>query len=98
MKPLSSEDKAAIESLTRRLRDQGTQEEWDLFYADLCLDHLRLRYLCKKAIPEALGSVEKDVYEYACDVADEKGRADEEPTDEEFLEGFRRMLDAARRG
>ncbi len=37
--------------------------------------------------------VEKNRFEYACDVAEESGRV--EPTEDDLLEGFRRMVDEA---
>lgn len=40
--------------------------------------------------------VKKDRYEYASEVAEEKGR--DEPNEEDELEGYRRMIDCAMNG
>ena len=55
-------------------------------------DTARLRYLMKDG-PDGFTNVEKDRYEYACEVAEENGR--EVPSDADELEGFRRMIDSA---
>ena len=52
----------------------------------------RLIYLMYHG-PDGIVGVEKDMYEYASEVAEEWGL--EEPNEAAYLEGFRRMLDCA---
>jgi hypothetical protein len=51
----------------------------------------RLRFLMTEI--EGFQNVEKDRYEFASDVADERGNLG--PSDDDELEGFRRLIDAA---
>lgn len=54
----------------------------------------RLRWLLEEELlPEGFNNVSKDIYEFAFEVAEEAGRY--EPTDEDFLEALRRLLDCA---
>jgi len=54
----------------------------------------RLRWLlAEELLPEGFNNVSKDIYEFAFEVAEEAGR--DEPTDEDFLEALRRLLDCA---
>src|SRR5690606_4928553 len=57
-------------------------------------DGARLDWLARQSIPEGFVHVTSDIYEYACEVADENGR--DEPNDADLLAGHRRMIDAAR--
>ncbi len=58
-------------------------------------DTERLRYMMEEG-PDGFMHVTKDRYEYAAEVADEEGH--DEPTPEDELEGFRRMIDCAMAG
>jgi hypothetical protein len=53
-------------------------------------DTERLRYMMEEG-PDGFMHVTKDRYEYAAEVADEEGH--DEPTPEDELEGFRRMIE-----
>ena len=53
----------------------------------------RLRFISQQDIFGRFVDVEKDMYEYATDAAEERGH--DEPTDEDLLDGLRRLLDAA---
>ncbi len=46
-----------------------------------------------ESIPEGFVFDKLDIYDYACDVAEESGR--DEPNDADLLAGHRRMIDAA---
>ena len=56
-------------------------------------DSDRITYLLTIDIFDGFVDVQKDRYEYAMDVAKENGR--DEPTFEDELEGFRRMIDCS---
>ena len=56
-------------------------------------ESLRLRFLMKAELLDGFVSVPMDRYEYACEVAQERGH--DEPTEDDELEGFRRLIDAA---
>ena len=50
--------------------------------------------LQEECVPEGFVGVEADRYEFAMQAATEAGR--DEPTDDDCLEGLRRLIDAAR--
>jgi len=52
----------------------------------------RLKFILEIGTFDGLIGVDKDVYDFATDVASEKGH--EEPTGEDYLDGFRRLIDA----
>ncbi len=54
-------------------------------------DEQRLKFIMQDL--DSFWKVEKDRFEYAWDVAEESGRV--EPTEDDLLEGFRRMVDEA---
>lgn len=54
-------------------------------------DEQRLIFLMQEI--DSFFHVDKDRYDYAADVAEEHGRL--EPTEEDELEGFRKMIDEA---
>lgn len=56
-------------------------------------DAERLALLATDGCVEGFIGVEKDIYEYASDVAEESGR--EEPNESDMLNGLRRLVDAA---
>lgn len=56
-------------------------------------DLKRLAFLSKEPVVEGFVGITKDVYDYACDCAEEGGR--DEPDDEDMLNGMRRLIDAA---
>lgn len=56
-------------------------------------DAERLAFLASEPVVEGFVGVEKDIYEYACDAAEESGR--DEPSEADMLAGLRRMIDAA---
>lgn len=56
-------------------------------------DGERLLYLVKDGGVEGFRHVKADIYDYACDAAEESGR--DEPSDADMLSGMRRLIDAA---
>lgn len=56
-------------------------------------DAERLLYLVKDGGVEGFRHVKADIYDYACDAAEESGR--DEPNDADMLSGMRRLIDAA---
>lgn len=56
-------------------------------------DAERLLYLVKEGGVEGFRHVKADIYDYACDAAEESGR--DEPNDADILSGMRRLIDAA---
>ena len=56
-------------------------------------DTARLKFIMNESCFDGFVGIEKDRYEYACDVAAEEGR--DEPNGDDELEGFRRLIDAA---
>ena len=56
-------------------------------------DDVRLRFLLKAGAPDGFTGIDKDRYEFAYEVAKERGH--EEPDEQDELDGFRRMIDAA---
>ena len=57
-------------------------------------DTARLKFLMTESCIEGFIGVEKDRYEYAYEAAAEEGR--DEPNGADALEGFRRLIDAAK--
>ena len=58
------------------------------------VDTMRLAWLISEdAVPEGFPGVASDRYDYAMQVAAERGR--DEPNDSDCLDGFRRLVDAA---
>lgn len=66
-------------------------EEVRRILADAARDSVRLRWLMDCF--DGLTAVPLDRYDYAVQVADERGN--DEPDDEDYFDGFRRMVDAA---
>jgi hypothetical protein len=56
-------------------------------------DAERLRYLFESSGIEGFVHVELDLYDYALQIADERGH--DEPTVDDDFDGFRRLIDAA---
>ena len=57
-------------------------------------DSERLAWLMREdCLPDGFMNVAKDRYQYAMQAAEEAGR--EEPTDDDYLDGLRRLIDAA---
>jgi hypothetical protein len=54
-------------------------------------DDARIRFLMDNCGFDALVDVERDRYDFAAEVAEDHGR--EEPTEEDELDGFRRLID-----
>lgn len=73
------------------LYDQSAIDALQARIAELEKDARRLGYLLTKI--EGFMLVKKDRHEFACDVALERGH--DEPTREDELIGFRRLIDAA---
>lgn len=57
-------------------------------------DGERLVFLASERVPEGFVGDKDDIYDYACDCAEENGR--DEPNDADLIEGYRRMIDSAR--
>lgn len=86
-----------IELLRKRAADHGGDKLLEDAAAALEAareDAERVDWLARQSIPEGFVHVTSDIYEYACEVADENGR--DEPNDADLLAGHRRMIDAAR--
>ena len=56
----------------------------------------RLRYILENEVLDGFVNIQKDRYDYAMDVANELGH--EEPTKDDELEGFRRLIDCVMTG
>ena len=61
----------------------------------MACDTERLRYMMEEG-PDGFLHVTKDRYDYAAEVAAERGR--EEPNSRDEMDGYRRMLDCAMAG
>lgn len=53
----------------------------------------RIAFLAMEPVIEGFVGVDRDVYDYACDCAEENGR--DEPNDEDHINAMRRLIDAA---
>ena len=58
-------------------------------------DAERLAFLASEPVVEGFVGDKKDIYDYACDAAEESGRA--VPSEADMLAGLRRMIDTARK-
>lgn len=64
--------------------------------AELRKDTDRLRYVMDDCCFDGFVNVQKDLYSYAMEVAEENGR--DEPTADDCLDGFRRLIDCSMSG
>lgn len=54
---------------------------------------MRLKFIKEQCLIDGFAHIEKDLYDYALEVAAENDRND--PSEEDEFNGFRRMVDAA---
>jgi hypothetical protein len=87
---LNERDQAAIAAMVAELPNPAAVED---FYAHLCLDHLRLRWVCEQGVSSDQ-SMRDAVYAHAMRISKHRDHA--APTDDDWFDGFRLAVDEAR--
>jgi len=90
-----------VNELIKLLRALARCEHSDTSIAEEAADALeealkdaeRLAFLASEPVIEGFVGIEKDIYDYAFDAAEEVGR--DEPNEADMLTGLRRLIDAA---
>lgn len=79
---------------TLRAQLEAAEARADAAHAECAAMRQRMHFLATDGCVEGFTNVAGDIYDYACDSAEEHGR--DEPNDDDLTNGLCRLIDAAR--